>query len=70
MSKKNKNESLFEVISESELAVLSGGGNVTATGGNGGNSGSINHSDSANVKGGKYKTGDGGDGGDSIVVGK
>jgi hypothetical protein len=59
MSKKNKNDSLFESINGSELAALSGGGSSA----NGGNSGDIGHMSNANVTGGKYKTGDGGKGG-------
>jgi hypothetical protein len=59
MSKKNKNDSLFESINGSELAALSGGGSSA----NGGNSGSIGHSGGAKVRDGEYNTGNGGNGG-------
>jgi hypothetical protein len=35
-------DSLFEVITDSELVSLSGGGNATATGGPAGNTGGVN----------------------------
>jgi hypothetical protein len=57
MSKEIKNNSLFEVVNESELAALSGGGGKNIEGsGNGGNVGNGGHSI---TKDGTYTGGNG-----------
>jgi hypothetical protein len=56
MSKEIKNNSLFEIVNESELAALSGGGGDIKNSGNGGDVGNFGN---AKTTGGTYTGGNG-----------